>query len=128
MIITIDDVQRVQAATGINLLEPGLCERGTPAGRKRGDLPLCRVLQSDLLRFYDVLQALLEPDAETNNISAAEFGRRLSGVCLFAAHESFFDAWHDLLLQLRLAREAGMVGKTGALIQKIYRRFQVIKR
>ena len=125
MTITIDDVQRVQAATGINLLEPGLSEKGTPAGGKTGELPLCLVLQSDLLRFYDVLQALLEPDAETKKISAIEFGRRLSRDCLWAAHESFYDAWHDFFLQLRRNAMAEIVKKAGDLVKKVYRRFQM---
>jgi len=116
--LTIGDVRRIQSATGINLLEPALGEDGKPAGN--GTLPLALVLQNDLLRFYDILQALLERDADMKNIDAEQFGKRLAGSCLIDAHVAFFDEWHDFFLQIRRKAMADIVGKTGELTRAVY--------
>lgn len=118
--ITIGDVRRVQAATGVNLLEPALDENGEPAGEGTGSLPLSLLLQHDLLKFYDVLQALLEPDAEAKGINAEQFGRRLAGKSLSDAHVAFFNEWRDFFHQLRREAMAEIVGKTAELVEKVY--------
>ena len=118
--ITIGDVQRIEGALGINLLEPALAEKGEPAGNETGKLPLSLILQSNLLRFYDVLQILLEPDAAAREITPADFGRRLSGECLQEAHVAFFHEWRDFFLQLRQNAKADIVEKTAELVKLVY--------
>jgi hypothetical protein len=80
--VTVDAIKRVRALTGTDLL--------TVAG---GDL--LERLSNDPVLLADVLYAVVKPEADTKQISDADFGRALAGDAIGAATTALLEDMVD---------------------------------
>jgi len=122
--LTIGDIQRVKGSScAVDLLQPALARDGRPIepDQARAVANLSIALQTDILFFYDVLQVLLEPDAEAAGVDPREFGRGLAGKALFEAHAAFLQEWRDFFVDLGRPAEAAVIQTTGQIVQAAYK-------
>jgi len=87
--LTLGAAKRIQALTGVNLLE-----------LDRGDPPLLTRLGLDVMLLCDVIFAVLEPQAEAAGVSDEQFGEALGGEAILAARTAFFEELADFFRRL----------------------------
>jgi hypothetical protein len=90
--ITVAGLKRVRAKHHIDLLKVS-----------QGETPLGEQLGMDHLLLADVIFTLLEPEANTREVSAEEFAIRLGGAALGAAMGAFWQELTDFFQQLEAA-------------------------
>jgi len=120
--LTIADIKRVKAALALDLMEPATDLEGKPIPpEKLRQVPnLAMVLQTDLLKFYDVLWVLLQPEAKKADIDEESFGRALAGESLINAHLAFLDEWQDFFDQLRRPAFGKLIAGNRRVVEKVY--------
>jgi len=77
----------------------------------KGVVPLSQLLHMDLAVFWDCLWLLLEPVANERNIGVVQFGKLMSGSCLYLAQAAFFKEWADFFRQIQRPNEAAALEK-----------------
>ena len=79
--LTTGAVMRAKAG-GRNLLDPTKHD-------------LAETLDRDLAEFWEVLWAIVEPQATEKDITAEQFGELMASECLLSAQQTFFEEWRD---------------------------------
>lgn len=90
--ITIMDVDVVRKQVGIDLLNPTAPNQDGASAQE--------ILQTDLVKIYQVLHILCLVDCERDQISEREFGALLRGASLRDAVKAFWEAWSDFFRDL----------------------------
>lgn len=83
--LTLGSVKRVRDLLGVDLLNPD-----HPVKDGAADRPLITCLDTDLLMLCDVIYALCKPQADERGVSDEQFGGRLGGDAILAAHHALF--------------------------------------
>jgi hypothetical protein len=91
----------------VDLWEPMLPRGVDPRAPQKGIDPRASLmveLQTDVALFYDVLEAVVEPQLESGGCAAGGdggFGDSMAGDHIFAAMSAFMDEWRDFFQKLR---------------------------
>ena len=96
--VTVDTIKRVRALTGTDLL--------TVAG---GDL--LERLSTDPVLLADVVYAVIQPEAETRQVSDIDFGRALAGDAISSATAAMLEDLVDFFPAPKRALLAKALGK-----------------
>ena len=104
-------VKRVKDLIGCDLLCP---EQPWKDGAT--ERPLLTCLEADIILLCDVIYALCKPKADERAISDEQFGARLGGDAILAAHDALFGELKDFFLKLGRGHHAKMIDKQTALV------------
>jgi len=88
--VTLGSAKRVRELLGVDLLNPD-----QPVKDGAADRPLITCLDTDLLMLCDVLYALCKPQADEREVTDEQFGARLGGDAILAAHHALFAEMAD---------------------------------
>ena len=103
--LTIGTVERIRKAGRFNLYEPA--EPMEP-GQKPS---LSDVIFSDYATFWELLWAIVEPQAATKAVTAEQFGEMMAAKCLVDAQSAFLREWQDFFHQLRRSENCAVLQK-----------------
>jgi hypothetical protein len=115
------------AQQGINLLEPLLPRGVDPASPEAKSIDkakrptLFAELQTDLLLFFDLLEAIVAPqlkEAGVDKDGENGFGCAMAGDHIFAAQTAFVEEWSDFFQSLHRTEIVTAMGKSQAWWEK----------
>jgi hypothetical protein len=109
--ITIGAVRRVKDLVGVDLLRVDAPER-------EGEQPLMTRLSLDIMLLCDVVYAIVQPQAEEQGVSDAEFGESLGGDVVLQMHNAFDEALADFFRGQGKRQTATAIEKQAELVNR----------
>jgi len=105
--LTIGAAKRVRRLVDVDLL-----------ALHEGDPPLLTRLELDLELLVNVIYAIVKPQADAAEVSDEQFGERLGGEAMLAAHGAFMEALADFFRGLGRTYLVTAIEKQQALIDR----------
>lgn len=111
LVVTVTSVKRVRELLGVDL-----------GNMFSGDPPLLTRLDMDIVLLFDVIFALVKPQADSRGVSDEEFVALLPGEASVAARDAFWKAVLDFFLQFRRPDVVAAIRKQTAITNETINR------